>query len=239
MILGPIHRVSSFRSWCLSLSKSRTRTKSLTRGFVHRARIFFSRLVWFSNIDQTAKACCYSFLSIILSILNLYGPSFSSSTSLSVASCIIPGVLADINSCTFLFVTFHLGTYPSIISEGVKRWRWTNWPFIEGTILGILRSQIVFAAGPWFSIHFFTWPMTNSTFFSTKLTEKEWLIGAQIWIVSWNSRNALISAPVKWEPLLWKMQRGNSKTKTKLSQKSWTASWFADLYPLAYTNRKK
>ena len=101
-ILGLIHRASSFQPWSLSLWKSQTKTESLTQNFVYLARNFYSFLVWFSDIDRTAKARCFFFLSIILSIFNLSCSSCGSSTCPGMAFCIILSVSAGINSCISL-----------------------------------------------------------------------------------------------------------------------------------------
>ena len=205
-ILGPIQRASNFRPWCLSLSKSRTRTKSPTLGWVHCARVFPSSRVWFSDIDLTAKVRCSSRLSTNLSILN---PSFNSSISLCKASAMGPGTTSGV----FPYTTLHFGTKPSIISAGVKPCKRTSLPLTDGRISGILRPQIVLALGPLSNTHFLTWLMTNCIFLSTKLTEEGWLIRARICVVPWDLKKEVISAPIQWEPLSWKMQRENPKTE--------------------------
>lgn len=209
-ILSLAYSASNFYLWYLSFSKSRTRIKSLTWGLVYYTCIFFFYFVWFSNTNQIAKVCCSFLLSIIPSIIKPFALFFNFSISLNVVFC--TGVL--------LSFTFYLGIYPSIISKGVKPCKQTSWPFIKEMILGILHPQIFFALGPQFSTYFLIWPMTNCTFFSTKPIEKKWLIGMQIWVVPWSSKNTVISALVKCKPLLWKKQKRNLRTEIKkLSQK--------------------
>ena len=171
--------------------------------------------MWFSDIDRIAKVRCSSLLSIILSILNPSGPSSISYISPRVASRVVSFVMSGITLYALFCVIFYSGTNPRIITAGVNPWRRTSLPFTEGKILGMLRLQIVFAPGSRSNTYFLTWLMTNWTFLSTKPAEKEWLIGARIWVVPWDSKKAVISAPVKWEPLSWKMQRGNPKTGTR------------------------
>ena len=179
-ILGPANCASSFRSWCLSLSKSRTRTRSSTRSLLHYAHVFPSYLVSFSDIDRTAKVRSSSFQSIILSIFNPSGPSSILYTSPSIASCVVTFVISGITSCALFYVNFYSGTNPSIISSGVNPWKRSSLPLTKGKILRMLRQQIVFASGLRSNNHFLTSLMANSTFPSTKPTQKEWLIGARI-----------------------------------------------------------
>lgn len=153
-ILGPIQRASSFRPWCLSLSKSRIRTKSPTGGWVHCACVFPACQVWFSDIDLTAKVRRWFFLSNNLSILNSSGLSSISSISSCKASSINPRGTHGVSLC--VFVTLHSGTKPSIISAGVKPCRRTSLPLTDGRISGMLRLQIVFAPGLLSNTYFLT-----------------------------------------------------------------------------------
>ena len=122
------HCISNFYLWCLSHSKSYTKTRSPTQDLIYYACVFFSYLVWFFNINRTVKVCYFSLLSTIHSIIKPSAPSFNTFISLNIAFCI--GVLLSVN--------FHLGIYLSMISKRVKLYRQTSQQFIKEMILGIL-----------------------------------------------------------------------------------------------------
>lgn len=142
-ILELIQCISNFWLWCLSLSKSQTRTKFPTCGWVHYAQVFPSCWVWFFDIDLTTKVCYFSFPPTSLSILSPFRLFSTTSTFSNKVSSIILDVIFVVS--LYVFMIFDFGTNPSIISAEIKSCRQISLPLIGSRILGMFCCQLVFA----------------------------------------------------------------------------------------------